>query len=147
MSPSLAPELPWPMLDTLTPLSPTERGLLMLSPKLMLPTLVTVIPMPTLVCLLAPALDWTPSPRAWTLPPRDMFLTTDTDITPTATTTARGLLMLTPRLTLLFSMVLMDILMALVTTLDMPDMPDITELALLPPTLPSDTPWLTPPAE
>ena len=70
---------------------PTERGLLMLSPRLMLPTLVTVIPMPTLVCLLAPALDWTPSPRAWTLPPRDMFLTTDTDITPTATTTARGL--------------------------------------------------------
>ena len=73
------------------PPSPTERGLLMLSPRLMLPTLVTVIPMPTLVCLLAPALDWTPSPRAWTLPPRDMFLTTDTDITPTATTTARGL--------------------------------------------------------
>merc|ERR1712039_765758 len=130
----------WPMLDTLTPLSPTERGLLMLSPRLMLPTLVTVIPMPTLVCLLAPALDWT-------LPPRDMFLTTDTATTPTATTTARGLLMLTPRLTQLFSMVLMDILMALVTTLDMPDMPDITELALLPPTLPSDTPWLTLPAE
>ena len=70
---------------------PTERGLLTLSPRLMLPTLVTVIPMPTLVCLLAPALDWTPSPRAWTLPLRDMFLTTDTDTTPTATTTARGL--------------------------------------------------------
>merc|ERR1711994_317466 len=125
----------------------TARGLLMLSPRLMLPTLVTVIPMPTLVCLLAPALDWTPSPRAWTLPPRDMFLTTDTDTTPTATTTARGLLMLRPRLTQLFSMVLMDILMALATTLDMPDMPDITELALLPPTLPPATPWLTPPPE
>merc|ERR1739840_56345 len=36
------------------------------------------------------ALVWTPSPRDLTLPPRDMFLTTATDITPTDTTTARG---------------------------------------------------------
>merc|ERR1712001_57556 len=77
----------------------------MLNPRLMLPTLATATPMLTPVFLSDPALVLTQSPRDLTLPPRDMFHTTDTVIMPTDTTTERGLLMLRlrPRLTLLCS--------------------------------------------
>ena len=66
-----------------------ERDLLMLSPRLMLPlsTLDTVTPTPTDMSPSAPAPVWTPSPRDWTPPLRDMFLTTATG---TTDTTERG---------------------------------------------------------
>merc|ERR1739840_25707 len=90
------------------------------------------------------ALVWTPSPRDLTLPPRAMFLTTATDITPTDTTTERGPPMLrlrlrpSPRL----SMATTVTLTVLATTLAMLATPLLMVLESLPPT-PSVTPWPT----
>merc|ERR1719415_216929 len=90
----LVPELPLPTLATLMLPWLTARDLPMLSPRLMLLTLVTATPtlMPEFPS--APALDWTQSPRDLTPPPRDMSLTTDMDTMPMDTTMARGLLRL-----------------------------------------------------
>merc|ERR1719411_2505317 len=61
-----------------------ERDPPMLNPRLMLPTLATATPMLTPVFLSDPALVLIQSPRDLTLPPRDMFHTTDTVIMATA---------------------------------------------------------------
>merc|ERR1712012_1347305 len=121
MSQSLVLELLWLMLAIPMLLLPMERETLRL--RLRLPTLVMDIPMPTPVSPSVPALDWTPSPRALTQPPRDMSHTTDTDTTLMVITTERGLLMLRPRQRLiqLFCTELMDTPMVLATTLAMLD--------------------------
>merc|ERR1712142_1219034 len=120
-----------------------ERETLRLSLRLMLPTLVMDIPMPTPVSPSVPALDWTPSPRVLTQPPRDMSHTTDTDTTLMVITTERGLLMLRLRLRLIppFCTELMDTPMVL-AILDTAS-PTPTELASPPPTPLLDTPWPT----
>merc|ERR1711971_1158287 len=65
------------LMPRLTLLSSTELMAMLVCPMLdMLPMVLTLTPMePTPMCmvsLLAPALDWTPSPRVLMLPPRDM---------------------------------------------------------------------------
>merc|ERR1739840_28525 len=95
------------------------------------------------------ALVWTPSPRALTLPPRAMFLTTATDITPTDTSTARGPPMLRLRLrpSLRLSMATTVTLTVLATTWAMLATATLATPSLmvesLPPTPPSVTPWPT----
>merc|ERR550525_2334258 len=138
-------------LTTATDITPTDtttaRGLPMKNPRLLLHLL---LPMATPVSPLDLALVWTPSPRALTLPPRAMFLTTATDITPTDTSTARGPPMLrlrlrpSPRL----SMATTATLTVLATTLAMLATatlatPSLMVLESLPPTPPSVTPWPT----
>merc|ERR1711936_1298209 len=130
-----------------------ERETLRPSLRLMLPTLVMDILMPTPVSPSAPALAWTPSPRVLTLPLRDMSHTTDMGITLTVITTERGLLMPRPRLRLipLFCTHLMDTPMVLATTWAIMAMatlatlatPTPTELVSPPPTPPLATLWPT----
>merc|ERR1719507_1689981 len=80
-----------------------------------------------------------------------MFLTTVTDITPMVTTTARGPLMLSPRLRL--SMAIMVTLtvwattLAMLAMLAMLDTPTLMAMESPPPTPPWDTLWPTLPAE
>merc|ERR1711988_6831 len=114
-----------------------------LRPTLPCSTLGTVTPTLTDMSPSAPAPVWTPSPRDWTPPLRDMFLTTDMG---TTDTTERGLLMLMPRLTLPSCTELTDILTVLATTWDTLDTATPTPMALVspPPTPPSVTPWPIP---
>merc|ERR1711936_778572 len=127
-----------------------ERETLRPSLRLMLPTLVMDILMPTPVSPSAPAVAWTPSPRVLTLPLRDMSHTTDMGITLTVITTERGLLMPRPRLRLipLFCTHLMDTPMVLATTWAIMAMatlatPTPTDMVSPPPTPPLATPWPT----
>merc|ERR1712183_264562 len=137
-------------LTTATDITPTDtttaRGLPMKNPRLLLHLLLSIL----MVSPLDLALVWTQSPRALTLPPRDMFLTTATDITPTPdTSTERGLpmLRLRPRPSPRLSMATTVTLTVLATTWAMLATATLATPSLmvesLPPTLPSVTPWPT----
>merc|ERR1711997_542593 len=149
----LVPELLWPMLDTHTPPWLTARDPPMPNPRLMLLTLAMVILMLTPVSPSDLALVWTQSPRDLTPPLRDMFLTTDTDITPTVTTTERGPLMLRLMLRLIprLSMATTATLTVWDTTWAMLDTATLATPLLmvgsLPPMLPLATPLPTLPEE